>query len=600
MEEQPKYDVTVIKASKQAAKTLSDPEKKLRVCAYCRVSTTNEEQVDSFNSQVTYYKTLIANNPDWVNAGVYADEGITGTAAEKRPDFMRMIGDCMAGKIDLILVKSISRFARNTVDTLNYVRILKEKRVYIRFEEEHIDTATEQGELLITVLSSVAQQEVQNTSEHVKKGLSMMMSKGELVGFNSCLGYDYDEKTKKITVNPKEAEIVRYIFDRYVEGIGTTVLARELEERGWKTKYESGHWNDSTILGILKNEKYKGDLLQGKTFTVDPITKRRHDNKGEADQFYMANHHEAIVTVEQWEQANAILKKRSYVRRLNPDGTRVRFSRQYSFSSIVECGFCGHPLCRRAWRSGKNYEKIIWQCTGYSKKGKHVCPDSKGFPEEELKNAFVDAYNRIIGGDATFLERFIRKSEDYLKRSNLKTLVGANKKALQDVQDKIDRIGCLYADGTLSKDAYDDKYKDFAIEKGKLEKEKEQLNLQGSSEADAITKLEAFRKAATKDGGGKMTNFDPDVFDTCIEKIIVGGKGDDGRPDPYKLLFVFKKGFRDGFPSDKEVPTNKRKFTTIMKFSHYWKHVTFVSKGDRERMKVQSDLIDVAVAVDLQ
>ena len=172
MEEQPKYDVTVIKASKQAAKTLSDPEKKLRVCAYCRVSTTNEEQVDSFKSQVTYYKTLIANNPDWVNAGVYADEGITGTAAEKRPDFMRMIGDCMAGKIDLILVKSISRFARNTVDTLNYVRILKEKRVYIRFEEEHIDTATEQGELLITVLSSVAQQEVQNTSEHVKKGLS--------------------------------------------------------------------------------------------------------------------------------------------------------------------------------------------------------------------------------------------------------------------------------------------------------------------------------------------------------------------------------------------------------------------------------------------
>src|SRR5574344_1435351 len=369
MEEQPKYDVTVIKASKQAAKTLSDPEKKLRVCAYCRVSTTNEEQVDSFNSQVTYYKTLIANNPDWVNAGVYADEGITGTAAEKRPDFMRMIGDCMAGKIDLILVKSISRFARNTVDTLNYVRILKEKRVYIRFEEEHIDTATEQGELLITVLSAVAQQEVQNTSEHVKKGLSMMMSKGELVGFNSCLGYDYDEKTKKITVNPKEAEIVRYIFDRYVEGIGTTVLARELEERGWKTKYESGHWNDSTIIGLLKNEKYKGDLLQGKTFTVDPISKKRLVNNGESDQFYIADHHEPIVSKEDWENANAILKKRSYVRKLNPDGTRTRFSRQYVFSSICECGFCGRQLSRRSWHGGINYNKVIWQCMSYTKRG---------------------------------------------------------------------------------------------------------------------------------------------------------------------------------------------------------------------------------------
>src|SRR5574344_481750 len=322
MEEQPKYDVTIIRANKQAAKTLSDPEKKLRVCAYCRVSTTNEEQVDSFNSQVTYYKTLIANNPDWANAGVYADEGITGTAAEKRPAFLRLIGDCMAGQIDRTLFKSIAGLARNTVDTLNYVRILKEKRVYIRFEEEHIDTATEQGELLITVLSSVAQQEVQNTSEHVKKGLSMMMSKGELVGFNSCLGYDYDEKTKRITINEKEAEIIRYIFKRYLEGIGTTVLARELGEHGWKTKYGSAHWCDSTILGILKNEKYKGDLLQGKTFTVAPITKKRLENKGESDKFYLTNHHEPIVSVDEWERANAMLQKRSYVRRLNPDGTR--------------------------------------------------------------------------------------------------------------------------------------------------------------------------------------------------------------------------------------------------------------------------------------
>jgi DNA invertase Pin-like site-specific DNA recombinase len=329
MEEQ--GQVQIIKA-KKLAKEVADSGRKLRVAAYCRVSTTSDEQIDSFNSQMTYYKTLIESNPNWVNAGIYADEGITGTAAEKRPDFMRMITDAMQGRIDVILVKSLSRFARNTVDTLNYVRALKEKKVYVRFEEEHIDTATEQGELLITVLSSVAQQEVQNTSEHVKKGLSMMMSKGDLVGFNSCLGYNYDEKTKKITINEKEAEIIRYIFKRYLEGIGTTVLARELGEHGWKTKYGSAHWCDSTILGILKNEKYKGDLLQGKTFTVDPITKKRLENRGESDKFYLTNHHEPIVSVDEWERANAMLQKRSYVRRLNPDGTRSRFSRTYPFS----------------------------------------------------------------------------------------------------------------------------------------------------------------------------------------------------------------------------------------------------------------------------
>ena len=186
----------------------------------------------------------------------------------------------------MIIVKSISRFARNTVDTLQYVRALKEKGVAVMFEEENINTLTMDGELLLTILSSVAQQEVQNISEHVKLGLSMKMQRGEMVGFNGCLGYDYHKEDKTITINEKEAEAVRYIFNRYVEGAGGKVIARELKNLGYKTKRGDSNFSEHGVIGIIKNEKYKGDLLMGKTFTVDPITKRRLDNMGEADQYY--------------------------------------------------------------------------------------------------------------------------------------------------------------------------------------------------------------------------------------------------------------------------------------------------------------------------
>jgi DNA invertase Pin-like site-specific DNA recombinase len=280
------------------------------VAAYCRVSTMADEQIDSFKSQVAYYTSLINSNPEWENAGIYADEGLSGTQADKRPQFLKMVAAAMNGQIDIILVKSLSRFGRNTVDNLNYIRAFKEKNVAIRFEEEGIDTSKESGEIMITILSSCAQQEVQNTSEHVKTGLKMIMSRGQLIGYNGCLGYDYDKATKSIKVNKEEAKIVRYIFSRYLQGAGTTVLARELTELGYKGKDGNPRWFDSTILGIIKNEKYKGDIVQGKTFTVDPISKRRLRNFGESDQYCIRNHHEAIVSEDDWNKAQEILKQR--------------------------------------------------------------------------------------------------------------------------------------------------------------------------------------------------------------------------------------------------------------------------------------------------
>jgi DNA invertase Pin-like site-specific DNA recombinase len=235
-----------------------------RVAAYCRVSTDNEDQLSSYKSQVQHYTEYIKSKNEWGFAGIYADEAITGTQTKKREDFQRLINDCMNGEIDLVITKSISRFARNTLDTLRYVRMLKEKNVAVFFEEENINTLTMDGELLLVILSSVAQQEVENISANVKKGLKMKMQRGEIVGFQGCLGYDYHPEDKSLTVNEEEANIVRYIFHRYFEGTGCTILSNELKNLGYKTKRGLTSWPASTVINIIKNEKYKGTFCLGR------------------------------------------------------------------------------------------------------------------------------------------------------------------------------------------------------------------------------------------------------------------------------------------------------------------------------------------------
>ena len=290
-----KVDVIKAQVSVTDRRRRSKSIERKRVAAYCRISTDSEDQLNSYRSQVQYYTDKISENVDWMMAGIYADEAITGTQVAKREGFQKMINDCMSGQIDMVITKSISRFARNTLDTLKYVRMLKEKDIAVFFGDENINTLSMDGELLLVGLSAVAQQEVENIFSNVKKGLAMKMSRGEIVGFAGALGYDYDPETKSISVNEEEAKIVQYIFKRYIEGMGSHVIAGELEQMGALTNRGNKSWYDSTVLGIIKNEKYKGDLLQGKTFTVDPITKRRLGNLGEVDQYLMKDHHETVA-----------------------------------------------------------------------------------------------------------------------------------------------------------------------------------------------------------------------------------------------------------------------------------------------------------------
>lgn len=537
--------VTHIKAKTTigVSRNPAESSKKLRVAAYCRVSTDSEEQISSYESQLRYYKEKIEERDDWKLVKIFADEAISGTKIDKREDFQRMINSALAGEIDLIMTKSISRFARNTLDTLKYVRLLKEQNVAIYFEEENINTLTMDGELLLTILSSVAQQEVHNTSEHVKKGLKMKMQRGELIGFQGCLGYDYDQKTKALIVNKEEAETVRYIFKRYLEGAGATVIARELKELGYKTKNGNLEWRSSGILGIIGNEKYAGDILLGKTFTVDPISKRRLANLGESDQFYLENHHEPIVSKEVYNQANEIRKKKACPRRGKNqynDKTRERITRAYPFSSMLQCGYCGSALTRRVkYNSKSNPQMRIWQCMASTKGGKEKCGHSLAIDEDLLKKAFLESINALIDQDNS------KQMKEFLDTVENTILSGSPAKKITDLEARIsnlekqkDNIVELRVSGIVSKEDCEKKYasitKEIEMAKGELDRYQDRKREQ----SEVKGKLKDFKETILKHK--RIDEFQREILETTVDKIIVGGFDDDGNPVPHRMNFIFK------------------------------------------------------------
>ena len=522
---------------------------RLRVAAYCRVSTDDEDQIKSYNSMIRHYTDLIQSNKEYIFAGVYADRAITGTKVDKREEFQRLIQDCMDGKIDLIIAKSIPRFARNTLDTLKYVRMLKERNIAVYFEVEKINTLKD-GEFLMTILSSVAQQEVENTSAYVKKGLKMKMKRGELVGFQGCLGYDYDVNTKSISINEEGAKTVRYIFDRYVAGAGSTMIARELNEQGILT-IKGNPWVSSSVMGIINNEKYKGDILLGKTFTVDPISKRRLDNLGEEDRYYIHNHHEGIVSEETFDRAQEIRNRRNGGRKHNvTPGKREKFSRQYAFSCMLECGFCGASLSRRRWHSNSKYKKTIWQCVKSTKNGKRFCPDSKGIPEQVIEEAFIESYRMLCKDNRDVLDEFLRRVEKTLGENSIPEQITALDKNISKIQAKRKVLLDKYLKGIVSQDIYEETdiglKKDFTNEKAKLEYLQQQLD----DETSLQRRVSDFKKALSENE--VLEEFDRGIFESIIEKVIVGGFDEDGNKDPYKITFIYKTGFKSEIGNAKE------------------------------------------------
>lgn len=535
-------EVELIKANDSFDGSARRRIERLRVAAYCRVSTDDEDQIKSYNSMVTHYTELIQNNKEWIFSGIYADKAITGTKIDKRDEFQRLIQDCMDGKIDMVIAKSLPRFARNTLDTLKYVRLLKERNIAVYFEVEKINTLKD-GEFLMTILSSVAQQEVENTSAYVKKGLKMKMKRGELVGFQGCLGYDYDVETKTISINEEGAVLVRYIFDRYVAGAGSTMIARELNEQGHLT-IRGNSWTSSSVMGIINNEKYKGDILLGKTFTVDPISKRRLDNLGEEDRYYIHNHHEPIITEEQFERAQEMRNRRNGNRKHNvAPGKREKFSRQFAFSCMIECGFCGSNLSRRSWHSNSKYKKTMWQCVKSTKEGKRFCPDSKGIPEQVIEDAFIESYRMLCNDNKDVLEEFLKRTEKALGENSIEDQLHKLQKNMEKVSSKRKKLLDNYLKGIIEQDIYEETDVELKTELTNVRAKLEYLQQQSDEKNSLQRRISDFKKALSHNE--VLEEFDRGIFESIVEKVIVGGLDEDGNKDPYKITFIYKTGFKN-------------------------------------------------------
>jgi len=536
--------VQVIKAKDRTIRNRATHVERLRVAPYCRVSTDSEEQLASYKSQVEYYTNIFKDKPEWSLVEIYADEAKSGTQTKNRYDFNRLIDDAMDGKIDMIITKSISRFARNTVTTLDTVRILKEKGVAVFFEDEGINTLNSQYDFILSVMCSVAEQEVKNTSKNVTSGLQKKMLREELVGRHRCLGYDYSKEEKKISINEKEAEIVRYIFNRYIQGIGCSVIARELGELGHISPRGNEKWSDTVIRGIIRNVKYKGDLMQGLTFTQDPITKRRLENKGEVDQFYSEGHHEAIVSVEIFDKAQEILNKRGESYKRNHEGKREMYSRKYTFSSMIHCVFCGAVYTRRNWYAGTTHEKRVWQCVVQTKSGKENCPDSKGIPELEIEQAFVEAFRLMCSGHHDIIAEFVQRVESTLNEGSYTRELAKVEKTINSVSVSLDRILDMRLAGRIDDTTYDQKFKEFTEKKSVAQQEQVELSALVKNDTELKKRLADFKKFL--ESNETMTEFDPAVFESMVEKVIIGEIDELGNKNPYKITFVFKTGYKIG------------------------------------------------------
>ena len=394
-------NVMVIPAKRQVGNTArqQDAKPKLRVAAYCRVSTDSDEQATSYDAQVEHYTELIQKNPEWEFAGIYADDGISGTNTKKREDFNRMIDDCEAGNIDMIITKSISRFARNTLDCLKYIRKLKEKNIPVFFEKEAINTMDAKGEVLITIMASLAQQESQSLSQNVKLGLQFRYQSGQVqVNHNHFLGYTKDADGNLI-IDPEQAEVVKRIYREYLEGYSMDRIAKGLEADGILTGAGKTKWWTSTINKILRNEKYIGDALLQKTYTTDFLNKTRVKNNGIVPQYYVEGNHEAIIPKDIFLRVQEELVRRRVVK-TSANGKKRSYSCNHCFAQIVICGECGEMFRRIHWNN-RGCKSIVWRCISRLEPTGQEC-HARTVNETILENVVVQAINTLLGDKSTY------------------------------------------------------------------------------------------------------------------------------------------------------------------------------------------------------
>lgn len=379
-------NVTVIPAKQvEFMQGLPGVIKKRKVAGYARVSTDKDEQQNSYEAQVGYYTDYIKQNPEWEFVEVYTDEGISGISTKRREGFKRMVADALDGKIDLILTKSVSRFARNTVDSLTTIRQLKDKGVEVYFEKENIYTLDSKGELLLTIMSSLAQEESRSLSKNITWGKRKSMADGKVsFAYSSFLGYDMGDDGHLYIVE-EQAEIVRRIYDEFLSGKTAYDIATKLTKDGILTPMKKTKWQESTIRSILRNVKYRGDSVLQSTFTDDYLTKKVKKNNGELPQYYVSKNHPPIISPEKFEMVQEEFRRRK------EGGAYTCIS---PFSGRIVCGDCGGFYGRKVWHSRSAYQSYVWHCNNKFTKRKYCSTPS--VKEEGIMKCFVGAFNSII------------------------------------------------------------------------------------------------------------------------------------------------------------------------------------------------------------
>ena len=377
-----------------------------RVAAYCRVSTKQEEQLNSYETQVRYYTDRINREPGWKLAGIYADKGITGTSMKKRDEFNKLIRQCKRGKVDMIIVKSISRFARNTLDCLKITRMLRELKVDVYFEEQNLHSIDPSSEFYISIYGSVAQSESENISHNVTWGKARSAKEGNVFfAYKSFLGYHRGADGKP-EIDPEQANTVRRIYDRFLAGDSLQQIANGLTADGIPTPMSRTVWQASVVQSILSNEKYKGDALLGKTYVEDCISKKVRVNAGERPQYYVENNQPAIIDTATFARVQEELARRASKRKVKQTGTTTeqgKYCGKYALTELLICGECGTPYRRCTWTVGGK-KRIVWRCINRLDYGKKYCHHSPTMEEAPLQNAIMDAVLKTAQIDPNILQ----------------------------------------------------------------------------------------------------------------------------------------------------------------------------------------------------
>ena len=524
----------------------SSNNKLIRACAYCRVSTNSEDQKTSYDSQRIYYKNYIEENPNYEFVGIYADEGITGTQTKKREQFNQMMSDALNGKIDLIIAKSISRFARNTVDTLNCVRTLREHNVDVYFEKENIHTLGLSNELFLTLYSAFAQAESESISENVKAGVRMKMKRGELVGKYAPFGYLYDKELNKLVIDESKKDIIIYIFEEYSKGIGFRTITLNLNELGIPSP-TGRKWCHASVRRVITNEKYVGDLRSGKYYSDNVISHKRKVNYGEKEQYFTSNHHEAIISRELWNKCQEILEKRSKIVKL--DGNRDKFSRKYPFSSKIYCGICGERFIRRSYKIRSNNKEVAyWICRSY--RNKIECSNLLHYKQEELEDIFIKVYNKLTLNKDTYINSFIKKVNDTLLDNTDYKNSNKIKEEISRLQNRLSNLIDLKLDNKISKEILESKELEITAQINELENKlisNQDLELTRKQKLEQVGNIVKILKEYPG-----LTKFNEDIFNNLVDRIIIGEVLYNGEEDLYRIKFILKTGemMKDNLPNN--------------------------------------------------